>query len=98
MTKRTTVLAAGIWGAFMSAAMLPAAAQAQTLEGERAAHPELVRAEIHLKEAIRALEAAPGDYAGHKGVAITDARRALHSLRAALYFRLKADESQWERY
>jgi len=70
----------------MSAAMLPAAAQAQTLEGERAAHPELVRAEIHLKEVIHALEAA------------TDARRALHSLRAALYFRLKADESQWDGY
>jgi len=94
MFIRTTIVAAAMCGAVMAAAP----ARAQTFESERAAHPRLAAAIDHMKVALAELEAAPDDFGGRKARAVEDTRRALHSMRAALYWRVRADERFWERY
>jgi hypothetical protein len=98
MTKTNAILAAGLWGAFMTAALTPSTAHAQTFESERHAHPRLAAAIDNMKVALAELESAPDDFGGRKARAVEDTRRALHSLRAALYWRVRADERLWERY
>jgi hypothetical protein len=39
------------------------------------------------------LEAAPDDFGGNKAAAIADTRKAIHSLKRALYYRLKMDDA-----
>lgn len=98
MTKRQAALAAGIWGAFLTSTLAAAPAQAQSIESERAANPQLAHALDQLKRVEFELLNAPGDYGGRKARAVDDVRRAMHSLRGALYWRLHLDESQWDRY
>ena len=50
-----------------------------------------------MNEALREMEAAPDDFGGNKAVAIADAHRAIHSLKKALYFRLKMDDAAIDR-
>ncbi len=73
--------------------MLASAAAQLSIQSERTAHPRLVEAIRLLQDGLRELEAAPDDFGGNKAAAITDTRRAIHSLKRALYFRLKMDDA-----
>jgi hypothetical protein len=77
--------------------MLASAAPGLSVQSERAAHPRIVAAIHNMKEALRELEAAPDDFGGNKAAAIADTRRAIHSLKKALYFRLKMDDEAIDR-
>ena len=77
--------------------MMASAAPELTVQSERAAHPRIVEAINHMKEALREMEAAPDDFGGNKAGAITDTKRAIHSLKKALYFRLKMDDEAIDR-
>ena len=70
---------------------------APSVQSERAAHPRIVAAIREMKEALRELEAAPDDFGGNKAAAIADTRKAIHSLKKALYFRLKMDDEAIDR-
>jgi hypothetical protein len=73
------------------------AAPALTVQSEEAAHPRLVAAIREMREALRELEAAPDDFGGNKAAAIRDTRQAIHSVRKALYFRLRMDDAAIDR-
>src|SRR5271165_2141781 len=77
--------------------MVASAAPELTVQSERAAHPRIVEAINHMNEALREMEAAPDDFGGNKAAAIADTRRAIHSLKRALYFRLKMDDAAIDR-
>ena len=77
--------------------MLVSADPALSVQSERAAHPRIVAAIGEMKEALREMEAAPDDFGGNKAAAIADTRRAIHSLKKALYFRLKMDDAAIDR-
>jgi len=77
--------------------MVASAAPELTVQSERAAHPRIVEAINHMNEALREMEAAPDDFGGNKGVAIVDTKRAIHSLKRALYFRLRMDDAAIDR-
>ncbi len=77
--------------------MVASAAPELSIQSERAAHPRIVEALNHMNEALREMEAAPDDFGGNKAVAISDTRRAIHSLKKALYFRLKMDDAAIDR-
>lgn len=87
--------------ACMSAAMvLPQAAVAQpqlTIQSERAAHPDIVRAINAINAALADLQRAPHDFGGNKGQAMRDGRAAIHSLKKALYYRLHLDDEAIDR-
>ena len=68
-----------------------------TMQQEAAAHPRIVEAIRHMKEALRLLEAAPDDFGGNKAAAIRDTRAAIHSLKKALYYRLRMDDAALEK-
>jgi hypothetical protein len=68
-----------------------------SIQSERAAHPRIVAAIREMKEALREMEAAPDDFGGNKAAAIADTRKAIHSLKRALYFRLKMDDAAIDR-
>ena len=97
LVKKT--LASGLLAGFTFVALptVASAAPAVTMQQERAAHPEIVDAIHRLREAVRALEAAPDDFGGNKGAAIADAHRTIHSLKKALYWRLRMDDAALER-
>lgn len=73
--------------------MAASAGPEASMQSERAAHPRLVEAIHQMKEALRELEAAPDDFGGNKAAAIADTRRAIHSVKKALYYRLKMDDT-----
>lgn len=73
--------------------MTAAAAPQLSIQQEDAAHPRIVEAIHHMKEALREMEAAPDDFGGNKAAAIHDAKVAIHSLRKALYYRLHMDDA-----
>jgi hypothetical protein len=73
--------------------MVASAAPQLTVQSERAAHPRMVEAIRHMEDALKYLEAAPDDFGGNKAKAMTDTRMAIHSLRKALYYRLKMDDA-----
>jgi hypothetical protein len=77
--------------------MMASAAADVTVQSERAAHPRIVEAINRMKEALREMEAAPDDFGGNKAAAIADTKKAIHSLKKALYFRLKMDDEAIER-
>lgn len=77
--------------------MLASADPALSIQSERAAHPRIVAAIREMKEALREMEAAPDDFGGNKAAAIADTRKAIHSLKRALYFRLKMDDAAIDR-
>ena len=77
--------------------MLASADPAASVQSERAAHPRIVAAIREMKEALRELEAAPDDFGANKAAAIADTRRAIHSLKRALYFRPKMEDAAIDR-
>ncbi len=77
--------------------MAASAAPELSVQSERAAHPRIVEAINHMSEALREIEAAPDDFGGNKAVAIADTKRAIHSLKRALYFRLRMDDAAIDR-
>lgn len=93
---RKTIIGAALFA--MGATIAPQVALAEpTIASERAAHPRLVVAIRQLQAALRELQAAPDDFGGNKGAAMEDTRRALHSLKKALYFRLHMDDEAIDR-
>jgi hypothetical protein len=90
---------AGVLGAAMALGMGLSAtvAHAQppqvTMRGEEAAHPRLHAAIHQMREALKELKEAPDDFGGNKAAAIRDTEQAIHSLRKALYYRLKMDDA-----
>ena len=68
-----------------------------TMQQEAAAHPRIVEAIHHMKDALKLLEAAPDDFGGNKAAAIRDTRAAIHSLKKALYYRLRMDDAAIDR-
>ncbi len=99
MSSMNKMIATGILLGFGLAAqpMVASAAPELTVQSERAAHPRVVEAINHMNQALRLMEAAPDDFGGNKAAAISDARRAIHSLKRALYFRLKMDDEAIDR-
>ena len=78
---------------FVGSLVSPASAAPQlTIQSERAAHPRLVKAIDSLKEALKELDEAPHDFGGNKAQAMNDTKQAIHSLKKALYYRLKMDD------
>jgi hypothetical protein len=63
----------------------------QNRETERDAHPRIATAIGALKEARAELEAAPHDFGGHKGAAISSVDEAIKQLQFALDFRATED-------
>ena len=95
MKSINKLLAAGLITGLGLAAMpmVASADQPVTMQTERAAHPRLADAIHQMREAIHELEAAPDDFGGQKAKAIADTRVAIHSLKKALYHRLKLDDA-----
>jgi hypothetical protein len=93
------IFAAGLLTGFGIAAlpMVASAAPDLTMAQERAAHPRLVEAIHNLRDVVKELEAAPDDFGGNKGAAISDAKRAIHSIKKAMYWRLKMDDAAIDR-
>lgn len=86
--------------AALGVSFLPATAAAQpqlTIQQEEQAHPRLAKAIHELKETVKLLEEAPDDFGGNKAAAIRDCRQAIHSLKKALYYRLKMDDAAIDR-
>jgi hypothetical protein len=50
-----------------------------------------------MQEALKELDEAPHDFGGNKGVAMADTKKAIHSLKKALYYRLKMDDAAIDR-
>jgi hypothetical protein len=93
-----TIAAAVLLGiGFSAQPMVAAAAPQLTIQSERAAHPRIVEAINRMQEAVKEMDAAPDDFGGNKGVAIADTKKAIHSLKKALYFRLKMDDQAIDR-
>ena len=78
--------------AFACAPTLVAAAPQLTIQQERAAHPRLVKAINEMRAALIELRDAPHDFGGNKAAAMKDTELAIHSLKKALYYRLKMDD------
>jgi hypothetical protein len=103
MKFSTRILSTGAFSAFMALGMtsVSSLAQAQapqvSIQSEEAAHPRLVKAIHEMRHALEELKAAPDDFGGHKGQAIQDTERAIHSLKKALYFRMKLDDAALDR-
>jgi hypothetical protein len=99
MNSLNRVIATGLLMGIGLAAqpMMASAAPELSIQSERAAHPRIVEAINHMNEALREMEAAPDDFGGNKAVAISDTRRAIRSLKKALYFRLKMDDAAIDR-
>jgi hypothetical protein len=102
MTKNlntATIAALAIAGA-MGLAALPqtAAAQPFTYQGEVAAHPNIASAIRKMESAYADLQAAPANFGGNKAQAMAQVKAAIHSLRRALFYRLKATDAQIDAY
>ncbi len=99
MKSVTKILTTGVvMGLALAAQPMVAFADPQlSIQSERAAHPRIVVAIRDLHAALKELEAAPDDFGGNKAAAINDTRVAIHSLKKALYFRLKMDDAAIDR-
>jgi hypothetical protein len=99
MKSISKMVATGLLTGFGIAAMpvVASAAPEVTMASERAAHPRIAEAIHQLRDTIKDLEASPDDYGGNKSVAIADAHRSIHSLKKALYWRLKMDDAALDR-
>jgi hypothetical protein len=98
----TRILSTAAFSAFLLLGMAghPARALAEpqlTMRSEEMAHPRLVKAMHEMREALRELREAPDDFGGNKAAAIRDTEKAIHSLKKALYFRLKMDDAALDR-
>jgi predicted lipoprotein len=70
---------------------LPAPAQAETTQQEKAAHPRIAQAIDDLEAAVQYMEGAPHDFGGHKAAALQASRQALQQLRLAIKYRAAQD-------
>jgi hypothetical protein len=98
----TRILSTGLFSAFVALGVAgrsaPALADPQlSMRSEEMAHPRLVKAIHEMRDALRELREAPDDFGGNKGAAIRDTEQAIHSLKKALYFRLKMDDAALDR-
>jgi hypothetical protein len=69
----------------------PSPAEANMMRAEEQKHPNIDKAVHDIDNALKALNAAPDDFGGHKGQAINDLKASYVSLRKALYFRIFED-------
>jgi hypothetical protein len=97
MNPRRLLSIGGLLMVFGALPTLSSAAPQFSIQTEEAAHPRIVEAIHHMKEALHEMEAAPDDFGGNKAQAIHDCRVAIHSLRRALYFRLHMDDAAIDR-
>lgn len=100
LTKKilsTGALAVAMALAIGATPMTAAADPGLSIQQEEAAHPRLVHAIHEMREALHELEEAPNDFGGNKAAAIRDTKQAIHSLKRALYFRLKMDDAAIDR-
>ena len=102
MNVRARILSAGVFSAVMALGLggmsgSAYAAPELSMRSEEMAHPRLVQAIHEMREALRELREAPDDFGGHKAAAIHDTEQAIHSLKKALYFRLKMDDAALDR-
>lgn len=102
MNFSTRILSMGALGAVMTLGMAgtPSVAHADpqlTIRSEEMAHPRLVQAIHQMREALKELREAPHDFGGNKAAAIRDTEQAIHSLKKALYYRLKMDDAAIDR-
>ena len=95
MKSISKIVATGlIFGlALVAQPMIASAAPELSIQSERAAHPRIVEAIKHMQEALKELEEAPHDFGGNKAAAMIDTKKAIHSLKKALYYRLKMDDA-----
>lgn len=61
-------------------------------QSEERAHPRIVWAIRQLQVVYRDLQAAPDNFGGNKAQAMADVVQAIHSLKRALYYRLRMDD------
>jgi hypothetical protein len=69
----------------------PSPSEAQLMRAEEMNHPNITNAMHDIEKSMKALDAAPSDFGGHKAQAQSDLKQAWISLRKALYFRLYND-------
>lgn len=66
----------------------------QNRHTETAKHPRIENAIRELESAIDYLEKAPDDFGGYKAQAIADSKKAVTSLKHALNYRAKVDNTK----
>jgi ABC-type microcin C transport system duplicated ATPase subunit YejF len=66
----------------------------QNKHTEAAKHPRIETAIRELENAIDYMEKAPDDFGGYKAQAIADSRKAVASLKHALNYRAKVDNTK----
>ena len=69
----------------------PSTHERSLMAAEEAYHPNITQSMHDMENAIQHLNEAPDNFGGHKAQAQADLKRALVSLRRALYYRLYAD-------
>ncbi len=103
MNTRQKVLQKGMLSTFLAlalasqAALVLAAEPTPTMKSEEAAHPRMVLAIHQMNKVLDELRAAPHDFGGNKAAAMKDTEQAVHSLKKALYYRLKLDDTAIEK-
>jgi hypothetical protein len=86
------VLAAALTGAPLLASAQPVIGVQIGVQSEARAHPRIVQAIRQAEASYRMLQGAPDVFGGRKAMAMADLRRAIHSMRAALFYRLNMDD------
>jgi len=87
---KALLLSALTIGSLLSGALTGALADEKREEWRE--HPRIVRAVQELEGAIKEMEAAPHDFGGHKAAALAASREAVKQLRAAINYRVEAEE------
>jgi hypothetical protein len=91
--KKTLIAAALALSSFgLGVGTMALAAPQLTIQSEQKAHPNIMAAVRAMHVALTDMEKAPDDFGGNKAAAIADTKAAIHSLKRALYFRLKLDD------
>ena len=68
--------------------------QQQNVKTEASEHPKIASAIKELESAIDYMEKAPHDFGGYKAQAVADSKKAVVSLKKALAYRAKADNTK----
>jgi hypothetical protein len=89
MKKYVVIAAAAI---FMTTTAFVAVQQ--NAKSEASEHPRIEKAIKELESAIDYMEKAPHDFGGHKAAALEDSKKAVKSLKLALAYRAKVDNSK----
>lgn len=66
----------------------------QNVKSEAVEHPRIVSAIKELQGAVDYMEKAPSDFGGFKAQAIADSKKAIESLKKALAYRAKVDNTK----